>query len=722
MFVEILNSDLILKAKAKYLSSLAHYHKALVCEEGSLFGEQVAYLTMAESLAKEAAKFSKDLTTCKPQTHLLGASSGSSKADVSATASLNELVQSHLSLMYEKLKAAIKDNDVVYHASVPTAASLGALEKMNTTKAMKLLDLHPNLPSVIGPDPFKELISIQVHEKASMYSGEKDELIRSETSRVAESDDDADARMHSLGLPMILDKLKMTLKILNNGTQVTDVPNEVSEWAQYIAIEEQSDSVSSLFQTLEGMKSSVGEVMNSCSKLLNDEQTANDGMRVKHGQQWTQSASDVHTGQLRADIKRHREDLSKGDRGDSVLKDKLSKYSQDFGFLAAAGTGNTALLEQAYKETLSGSYQSQAAVGNLLDMPTEHGSRDDQELVNTVDGIIRAIQQNKKDRRAVLADLKKKVQEDDINNLLVLNKKNESNVLQVEISKFNPLREKIIEFGNLQTKYLDDLATVATKLSQSDVAKETDIILQARLGLTNKYKDVRGAYEEVRANLNHGINFYSELNDLVDQLCSKCRKFSDDRARERETLITSLSSNYQNVLQQKLAQLSTGPTTNLSQSAPSAPYAQPQYQPQSQYQPHYSNQQPVQYGTYQGAQAPNQPQHQSSGYPYQSTQQSQSYSLPPHMQAPLQSVGSAPSGYPSQPFSQPQYAPPQNAGYYNAQPGYGQTPPPQNYQQGQHAPYGYQQAPANTNQQAPYAPYPQQHQGGPRPPGSNLLD
>ncbi len=123
---------------------------------------------------------------------------------------------------------------------------------------------------------------------------------------------------------------------------------------------------------------------------------------MKHGAQWGQKASASFVVQFRSDIQRHRESLAQGQKADRVLMEKYEKFTSDINFLASGQQK----LEDAYTAILMKFTSSPDA--NLLDLPV-HDFKVDQELVTRVDQILQLLQRLKKDRQAVLADLKEKV-------------------------------------------------------------------------------------------------------------------------------------------------------------------------------------------------------------------------------------------------------------------------------------------------------------------------
>ncbi len=69
------------------------------------------------------------------------------------------------------------------------------------------------------------------------------------------------------------------------------------------------------------------------------------------------------------------------------------------------------------------------------------------------------------------------------------------------MEKFKNFSSAITQLNQQQAKMLDDLAQESAKLLQTNTAKDTDLVLQAKLSLTKQLKDARVAYEEISTNL-----------------------------------------------------------------------------------------------------------------------------------------------------------------------------------------------------------------------------
>jgi hypothetical protein len=141
--------------KSKFFTSQAHYYKSLLCETEGKYGRQVAHITLAETLAKDAAKCAKDLAASESSDndfseHMMGGWGATAAANGRPAVICTESCKQNLTFLTERKNAAVRDNDIVYHDMVPSAESLEPLDKVSMAKPMKLTEVFPNLKALIG--------------------------------------------------------------------------------------------------------------------------------------------------------------------------------------------------------------------------------------------------------------------------------------------------------------------------------------------------------------------------------------------------------------------------------------------------------------------------------------------------------------------------------------------------------------------------------------------
>lgn len=120
-----------------------------------------------------------------------------------------DLVKYYGRLILEKKKGAEKDNDIIYHETVPTEGSL-TLDKVNCASPLPLIKLFPDVALVVGKDLFSKLIPITVHEAASFYSEEKAKVLRSQVDLVNSADDALAKTLEVLDISGLLKEVRIS--------------------------------------------------------------------------------------------------------------------------------------------------------------------------------------------------------------------------------------------------------------------------------------------------------------------------------------------------------------------------------------------------------------------------------------------------------------------------------------------------------------------------------
>jgi hypothetical protein len=281
-----------IQVKSKHFEALAHYHKSTQSETDGKYGEGVAHMTKAETLAKEANKlayaFSGSLAFIPA---MAGVSAGASSTQTLSSV-LVEVTKNSLALITERKNAVVKDNDIIYHDSVPSIESLPAIEKLGAAKPITFAEVCTNgaadIPKIIGPDIFARLVPLSVHEAASVYSEEQAKILRAEQAAVEAANGDLQATLDSLNLIPTIDKLKKMVKagpggsVLSTADDTLYLPTEVKGWCEAIRSQEnqRGTSTDEMLGMLEGMKTKIRDTLDEIALMLDKEQHECENMRV----------------------------------------------------------------------------------------------------------------------------------------------------------------------------------------------------------------------------------------------------------------------------------------------------------------------------------------------------------------------------------------------------------------------------------------------------------
>lgn len=379
------------------MSANAQYYQALADEDANSYGVAVARLTAAEIQAKEANKLANGFPSSPSPTSNLSSDTGPILVDIT---------KRNLTTIQDKLKSLVKDNDYIYHQSVPAEASLTPVFKLPAAKPIPVNELYAgqDIQRITGPDLFAKIVPFAVTESASLYDEEKAKLVRAETERVDLANSEMAASLDYLRLPG-------ALQVLKGGVDQDILPDEdFRTWCDDVAGHENPISI---FDTLGIDKEAIITVLERCSKQLDMEESVCEKMRSKYEGEWTQQPSSRLTTTLRGNIRNYREALDEAAKSDGQLYAKFRQNEADIEQMRqAAQLGEVdVLFQNAVRKIRAKSSSSSSPATeqpNLLDADFDDGSLSVAQQISRVDDILKKLNLVKRERNQVLKDLKEK--------------------------------------------------------------------------------------------------------------------------------------------------------------------------------------------------------------------------------------------------------------------------------------------------------------------------
>jgi len=381
------------------MSSMAQFYQALADDDANSHGMAIARLQVAEASAREANRIATNFPSSIPP---------SSNLTADCAPVLAEITKRHYTAVQEKLSELVKDNDYIYHQSVPAEAGVAPVAKLPAAKPIPVSELYAgqDIQRITGPDLFAKIIPLAVTESASLYDEEKAKLVRAETERVDTANGEMAASLDYLRLPG-------ALQVLKGGFDQQVTPDEdFRTWCIDVA---DHDNPVKIFEILSADKQRIISALDKSSKQLDMEESVCEKMRSKYETDWTQQPSARLTTTLRSDIRNYREALDEASRSDTQLGMKLRANETEFDEMRAAMLDGDidSLFQRAVGKARKASNQnSPATEQNLLDADFEDGGPSVVEQIAKVEDILKRLSLIKRERVQVLKDLKEKVCED----------------------------------------------------------------------------------------------------------------------------------------------------------------------------------------------------------------------------------------------------------------------------------------------------------------------
>ncbi|RYP53904.1 hypothetical protein DL768_001216 [Monosporascus sp. mg162] len=528
---------LFVQIKAHLMNSNSQYYQALADEDANSYGVAVARLTAAEVQAREANKIASSFPSSMPPSANLSSDTGPILA---------EITKRNLTTIQEKLKGLIRDNDYVYHQTVPAEASLTPVPKLPAAKPIPVNELYAgqDIQRITGPDLFAKIVPLAVTESASLYDEEKAKLVRAETEKVELANGEMAASLDYLRLPG-------ALQVLKGGVDQDILPDEdFRTWCDDVAGHENPISI---FDTMRIDRDSIVTVLDRCTKQLDMEESVCEKMRSKYESEWTQQPSSRLTSTLRGNIRNYREALDEASNSDGQLYSKFRQNETDFEDMRnAAQTGEVdALFQRAVNKVRAKSSAATSPAGgepNLLDADFDDGRPSVAQQISKVEDILKKLNLIKRERNQVLKDLKEKVHNDDISQILILNKKSISNyenqLFQNELEKFRPHQTRLLQANHKQSVLMKELTVSFNNLLQDKRVRSEqskyEAIQRQRASVVNRYKRAYQDFLDLEAGLQSAKRWYAEMKETVDSLEKNVETFVNNRRAEGAQLLDQI--------------------------------------------------------------------------------------------------------------------------------------------------------------------------------------
>ncbi|KAG6026009.1 bck1-like resistance to osmotic shock [Claviceps sp. Clav32 group G5] len=531
---------IMVQIKANLLDSIAQYYQSLVDNESKQHGIAIGRLQVAETLAKEAERQARSFPSSVPVNSNLSADCGSI---------LHDMSKRHLSTVQDKLRETVRENDYIYHHVVPAEASLAPIAKMSASKAIPVTELYAGLDMqrITGPDLFVKIVPLAVTESASLYDEEKAKLIRAETEKVDAANGEMAASLDYLRLPG-------ALQILKGGFEPDVMPDE--DFRQWCCDVADHDNPAEIFARLREEKESIVAMLDNISKQLDLEEITCEKMRATYEGEWNQQPSARSTTTLRSDVRKYREALDEAAKSDGQLATSLRQHENiidEMRQAAQEGTVDQLFQNAVTRAHVRGSHaiSSLEAEPNLLDTDFGESAPSVKDQINKVEEILKKLNLIKRERNQVLKDLKEKVHNDDISQVLILNKKSianyENQLFEQELEKFIPHQNRLLQAIHKQSQLMKELTVKFNDLLQDKQVRSEqskyEAVQRQRSSVMLKYKRAYQEFLDMESGLQGAKIWYSDTRETVESLQKNVETFVLNRRAEGAQLLQQIQEN-----------------------------------------------------------------------------------------------------------------------------------------------------------------------------------
>uniref|UniRef100_A0A8C7PB90 Tyrosine-protein phosphatase non-receptor type 23 n=1 Tax=Oncorhynchus mykiss TaxID=8022 RepID=A0A8C7PB90_ONCMY len=472
----------LVQMKISYFASIAHLHMGKQAEEQQKYGERLAYLQSSLDKLSEAIKLAKG----QPD-------------------SVQEALKFTMDVIGGKFNSAKKDNDFIYHETVP---SLETLASVKGAPLVKALPVNPTDPSVTGPDLFAKLVPMAAHEASSLYSEEKAKLLRDIMAKIDSRNETLEQFMDSLGLePDSVDNLDM----------YTHIPPVLMEKCAALSV--RPDTVKSLIQSMQVLSGVFTDVEASLREIRDVLEEDEAGVRALQEAAGGGHAAELHPqahaqtlAEIRRDLEKYMEAHEKASFTNTELHRAMNLHISNLRLLGGP--------LDALRDALPRPQLNQEEVAGLQCMKR----------------ILGKVQEMRDQRSTLEKQLRDLVQQDDITSSLVTTERTDmKRLFEEQLKKYEQVKVYIDQNLSAQENILK--ALTEANVQYASVRKGLAETEHKWNGTVQTLVASYEAYEDLMKKSQEGKEFYEDLETKSSRLLERAKTLCQAREEERKAVL-----------------------------------------------------------------------------------------------------------------------------------------------------------------------------------------
>ncbi|MGH0158361.1 UNVERIFIED_CONTAM: hypothetical protein FKN15_059704 [Acipenser sinensis] len=414
-----------------------------------------------------------------------------------------EIYCKHSYCIQDKFNSAKKDNDFIYHESVP---ALETLPSVKGAPLVKALPVNPTDPSVTGPDLFSKLVPMAAHEASSLYSEEKAKLLRDVMAKINSKNET---------LEQFMDSLRLDPETVDNLDMYSHIPPVLMEKCAALSV--RPDTVKNLIQSMQvlsGVFTDVEASLREIRELLEEEQAQERRLEEAVGKQAMPPLPPA-LAELTKDLDKYMEVHEKASFTNTELHRAMN-------------------LHIANLRLLGGPLESLSAA-----LPSPELTEEDAAVLQSMKRILGKVQEMRDQRQSLEKQLRDLIHKDDITSALVTTERSEMKKLfEEQLKKYEQVKVYIDQNLAAQENILKALteanvqyASVRKGLAETEHKWNTTVQT-----LVSSYE----AYEDLMKKSQEGKEFYDDLEGKASRLLERARSTCQAREQERQQSLDSI--------------------------------------------------------------------------------------------------------------------------------------------------------------------------------------
>uniref|UniRef100_A0A6Q2ZJL6 Tyrosine-protein phosphatase non-receptor type 23 n=1 Tax=Esox lucius TaxID=8010 RepID=A0A6Q2ZJL6_ESOLU len=474
----------LVQMKIYYFASIAHLHMGKQAEEQQKYGERLAYLQSSLDKLSEAIKLAKG----QPD-------------------SVQEALRFTMDVIGGKFNSAKKDNDFIYHETVP---SLETLASVKGAPLVKALPVNPTDPSVTGPDLFAKLVPMAAHEASSLYSEEKAKLLRDIMAKIESKNETLEQFMDSLGLePDSVDNLDM----------YSHIPPVLMEKCAALSV--RPDTVKSLIQSMQVLSGVFTDVEASLREIRDVLEEDEAGVRALQEAVGGDPAAELQAqaqslAEIRRDLEKYMEAHEKASFTNTELHRAMNLHISNLRLLGGP--------LDALRDALPRPQLNEEEVAGLQCMKR----------------ILGKVQEMRDQRCSLEKQLRDLIQHDDITSSLVTTDRADmKRLFEEQLKKYEQVKVYIDQNLSAQENILK--ALTEANVQYASVRKGLTETEHKWNGMVQTLVASYEAYEDLMKKSQEGKEFYEDLEAKSSRLLERAKALCQGREEDRRAVLDTES-------------------------------------------------------------------------------------------------------------------------------------------------------------------------------------
>ncbi|CAG8795111.1 17148_t:CDS:10, partial [Dentiscutata erythropus] len=506
-----------LQVKSWHFAAASEFRKSCECIGQNKYGEEIARLRVAEGYVNRAFEQRKHLR----------------EAVIKDLESLRTVVTSNLS-------RALKDNDIIYLNTIPSASSLASIGRASLANPTLPPEVNDpislmNERSILGLPLFVKLVPFAVHQAHSVYSDRKERLVKEEILlKLQELTITYDSKLKFLNLPY---------SSLDTEDQV--IPQSILANSQDVRNEGGITRLNAMFDSIQDAAPNNTQIIDEALSILDQEAMEDEEWEKKFGERWTRKKSIVANKDLVDNGLKHQQVLQQALKGDLAIQNKLEQWSQPIDSTFDASTQSDIKSRENELRNLVNE-----AHANIVE---RNKTIEEVKKISNLDDIGPKLQ--KEAAKITANGTAIKIEPAHFEELFIEEMKKYDNYL-VFVQRETENQEKLL--NQIDGKY-QELTEKRNKAMNNPGRTET----------LEKFKTAYQKFREILSNLQEGIKFYRNFETTLRDYQKKCQEFATYRHKEGYELVRKLTSSTIDKAWNSNTPIVYSPQPNLQQSSQS---------------------------------------------------------------------------------------------------------------------------------------------------------